>query len=89
MRSADGSTIATQANGTTVLRSPSGATVTVHAPDASGRSRLVMRSATGATFSFADARAVPGMNRFPFVAGPRPRPMPTASTRAPSTARSR
>ena len=71
IRSNNGGSIATQANGTTILRSASGATVTVHAPDASGRSKLVMRSASGATFSFADARAVPGMDRFPFVAGPR------------------
>ena len=30
-----------------------------------------MRSASGATFSFADARSVPGMDRLPFVTGPR------------------
>jgi hypothetical protein len=43
-------------NGVTVARSPSGATVTVYPPDASGRSRVVARSQTGATaVSYVDA----------------------------------
>ena len=49
-------------NGVTVARSPSGATVTVYPPDASGRSRVIARSQTGATaVSYVDANDVEGV----------------------------
>jgi bla regulator protein BlaR1 len=49
-------------NGATVLRGDDGATVTVSAPDASGRSRVVMRAADGAVAtSFATAAQVAAM----------------------------
>jgi beta-lactamase regulating signal transducer with metallopeptidase domain len=60
MTAANGATIVTK-DGKTVLRNPSGGTITVYAADKNGRRKVVMVGANGQTMTFADARAVPGL----------------------------
>ncbi|MDQ3077951.1 MAG: M56 family metallopeptidase [Pseudomonadota bacterium] len=67
----DGSRIENRADGTTVIRNSSGAMVTVQAADAGGRRKLVMRSASGATLSFADANDAAGMGAIAIARAPR------------------
>lgn len=67
VRGAEGNLIDNKADGTTVVRSVNGSTITVHAPDAGGRRKLVMRSSSGAIMSFADARDAPGMGSLAFA----------------------
>ena len=57
-----GSTIFTGKSGEMVLRSSDGSTITVAAPDSSGRRRTVLRSSDGSTISYADARGIPGLS---------------------------
>ena len=71
VRSVDSSNVETQVDGATVLRSPDGATITVHAADAKGRRKLVLRSPNGATMTYADARSVQGMRKFVIAGSPR------------------
>ena len=59
MQSADGGTIQQNADGTIVLRQRDGGTITLYAPDTQGRRAMMMRSATGQTMRFADARQAP------------------------------
>jgi hypothetical protein len=59
-KSPDGASIETR-NGRTVMRSPSGAIITIFPPDAHGRRKVVMRAPNGAEQVFADARQVPGL----------------------------
>ena len=61
-----GGTIETRQDGVTVMRSQSGGTITLFAPDSNGKRKLVMRSASGAVMTYADASKVPGMENFPF-----------------------
>ena len=64
---AEEGTIQNRQDGSTVMRSADGATMTLFAPDASGRRKLVMRSANGAVMSFADARQAPGFDAMMFA----------------------
>ncbi|MEO5772915.1 MAG: M56 family metallopeptidase [Sphingomicrobium sp.] len=47
--------------GMTIMRNPSGATITVYPADGKGRQKVVMRAASGAIQTFDDARNVPGL----------------------------
>ena len=58
----DGNTITSGKAGQMVLRSHDGATISIAAPDSSGRRKTVLRSSDGSTIAFADARAVPGLS---------------------------
>jgi hypothetical protein len=80
---AGGSTLVTGNSGELLLRSPDGATISVAAPDASGRRRTVLRSSTGSTISYADARGVPGLAAA--IAHPHPS-APPPPPRKPSSA---
>ncbi|MFL6734452.1 MAG: M56 family metallopeptidase [Sphingomicrobium sp.] len=66
-RSADRSSIETR-NGRTLIRSASGATITIFPADAKGRQKVVMRAANGAVQTFDDARHVPGIQGFQALA---------------------
>jgi bla regulator protein blaR1 len=48
--------------GQTILRSPSGAVITIGSPDSAGHRRTILTSPDGKTLEFADARAVPGLS---------------------------
>ena len=67
-KSPDGASIETR-NGRTVMRSPSGAIITIFPPDAHGRRKVVMRAPNGAEQIFADARQVPGLTNMEKMAG--------------------
>lgn len=56
----DKADIVNRPDGSTILRSANGATMTLFAPDNAGRRKLVMRSPSGSVMSFADARDFPG-----------------------------
>ena len=62
----EGGTIETRRDGVTVMRSPTGATITLFAPDAAGKRKVVMKGPSGATMTYADASKVPGLENFPF-----------------------
>ena len=62
----EGGTIETRRDGVTVMRSPTGATITLFAPDATGKRKVVMKGPSGATMTYADASKVPGLKNFPF-----------------------
>jgi bla regulator protein blaR1 len=47
--------------GQTVIRSSSGAVITIGSPDSAGHRRTVLKGPDGRTLEFADARAVPGL----------------------------
>jgi bla regulator protein blaR1 len=47
--------------GQTVIRSSSGAVITIGSPDSAGHRRTVLKGPDGKTLEFADARAVPGL----------------------------
>ena len=67
----DGGSVETH-NGRTIIRSPSGATITVFPADSHGRQKVVMRAPNGAVQTFADARQVPGLKNLKTMAGGTP-----------------